>query len=96
MSTLELLARKKRDLLKAAAHHRALNLRVFGSVAGGEVRPDSDIDFLVDFAPEASLLDLVGLQQEIESILGRRAEVVTSESVSPFLRESIVRGVHPL
>lgn len=96
MNTLDLLAQKRSALLRAAAHHRALNVRIFGSVARGEDRPDSDIDFLVDFAPEASLLDLVGLQQEMESILGRHADVVTSDAVSPFLRERILREARPL
>lgn len=96
MDTLKLLARKKPELLRAASHHRALNLRIFGSVARGEDRPDSDIDFLVDFAPDASLLDLVGLQGEFESILGRRADVVTAEAISPFLRDRILREARPL
>lgn len=90
MSTLELLSQRKADLLRAAAHHGALSLRVFGSVARGEDRPASDIDFLVEFSPEASLLDLVGLQQEIEAILGRKADIVTPDGVSPFLRERIL------
>jgi predicted nucleotidyltransferase len=96
MNTLDLLAEKKPELLRAAAHHRALNVRIFGSVARAEDQPDSDVDFLVDFAPEASLLDLVGLQQEIEAILGRRADVVTPDAVSPFLRERILREARPL
>ena len=78
------------SLPHAAAAHKARNLRVFGSVARGEDQPDSDIDFLVDFEPAASLLDLVGLQQEIEALLGRRVDVVTPNGVSPFLRDRIL------
>lgn len=96
MNTLDLLAEKKTELLRAAAHHRASNVRIFGSVARGEDRPHSDIDFLVDFAADASLLDLIGLQQELESILGRRADVVTPDAVSPFLRERILTEARPL
>jgi uncharacterized protein with HEPN domain len=62
MNTLNLLAQKRPELLRAATHHRALNMRIFGSVARGEDQSDSDTDFLVDFAPEASLLDLLALQ----------------------------------
>ena len=90
MSTLELLSQRKPALLRAAAHHRAFSLRVFGSVARGEDKPASDIDFLVEFSPDASLLDLVGLKQEIEGILGRQADIVTPDGVSPFLREKIL------
>ena len=96
MSTLELLSERKTDLLRAAAHHRALSVRVFGSVARGEDEPASDIDFLVEFSPEASLLDLVALKQEIEEILGRKADIVTPEGVSPFLREKILGEARPL
>lgn len=90
MNTLELLSFKRPDLMRAAAHHRALSLRVFGSVARGEDGPGSDIDFLVEFSPEASLLDLVGLKQDIEALLGRTADIVTPDGVSPFLRERIL------
>lgn len=96
MSTLELLKQKKTELLRAIAHHRALSLRVFGSVVRGEDGPASDIDFLVEFSPEASLLDLVGLKQEIENMLGRRADIVTPDGVSPFLRERILEEARPL
>jgi uncharacterized protein len=96
MTTRELLARRRSELLAAAARHRASNLRVFGSVARGADRPDSDIDFLVDFDPQASLFDLVELKREIETLLGRSADVVTSESVSPFLKERILAEAQPL
>lgn len=91
MSTLEQLDRCRTQLMRLAAAHKARKLSVFGSVARGEDRPDSDIDFLVEFEPNASLLDLIGLQQDIESLLGRRADVVTPDSVSPLLKERIIR-----
>lgn len=47
MTTFEEVSRRKSELLRAAASHKARNVRVFGSVARGEDRPDSDIDFLV-------------------------------------------------
>ena len=90
MTTYEELSRRRTELLSAAAAHKARSLSVFGSVARGEDRPDSDIDFLVEFEPDASLLDLIGLQQDIEAMLGRRADVVTPNGVSPFLRDRIL------
>lgn len=96
MTTFEEVSRRKSDLLRAAARHKARNVRVFGSVARGEDRPDSDIDFLVDFDASASLLDLIGLQQDIEALLGRRADVVTPDGVSPFLRQRILAEARPL
>ena len=61
------LERKRDEILGIAARHGARNIRVFGSVARGEDRPASDIDLLVDMASDRSLLDLVGLQQDLES-----------------------------
>lgn len=96
MTTLERLNSKRTELMRVAAAHKARSLCVFGSVARGEDKPDSDIDFLVEFEADASLLDLIGLQQDIEALLGRRADVVTPNGVSPFLRERILREARPL
>ncbi len=56
MDIAELLASKKDEILRIAATHGARNVRVFGSVARGEARPDSDVDFLVDMEPGRTLL----------------------------------------
>jgi predicted nucleotidyltransferase len=96
MTTRELLARRRDELIAAAARHRASNLRVFGSVARGTDRPDSDVDFLVDFDAQASLFDLIELKEEIESLLGRSADVLTPDSISPFLKERILAEAQPL
>lgn len=96
MTTMDLLRLRREELLRAAAAHRAANVRVFSSFARGQDHGDSDIDFLVDFDAKASLLDLVGLKQEIERIIGRQADVVTEAAVSPFLRERILDEALPL
>lgn len=96
MKALEQLNRHRDNLLALASRHRATRIRIFGSVARGEDKPGSDIDLLVDFAPEASLLDLVGLQQDAEALLGRQVDVVTPEGMSPFLRERILADARPL
>jgi len=56
-----------------AASNRACNVRVFGSVARGEATPDSDIDFLVEFEPGASLMDVSGLHLDLEASSGVRS-----------------------
>ncbi len=96
MTVRELIAQRRDEVLRAAARHRARRIRLFGSAARGEERPDSDVDFLVDFEPNATLLDLVALKQELESLLGRQADVVTPAGISPFLRERILREAAPL
>jgi hypothetical protein len=84
------------EILAAATRHGAHNVRVFGSVARGNDTSDSDIDLLVEFDPERSLYDLVGLQLDIESLLGRRADVVTEGSLSTYLRDRILAEARPL
>jgi predicted nucleotidyltransferase len=97
MATIDdLLILNRERLLAAVARHHAHDLRVFGSVARGEERPDSDVDFLVDFEPDASLLDLIGLKEDFEAVLGRPADIVTAEGVSPFLRDRILKEAVPL
>ena len=68
----QLLEEKRGDILRVAAEHGAREVRVFGSVARGEADRESDIDFLVELDTGRSLLDLGGLQMELESLLGRR------------------------
>lgn len=65
------------EIVKLAANYRASNVRVFGSVARGEDRPGSDVDLLVEFAPDATLYDQVELAQDIEDLLGIHVDVVS-------------------
>jgi hypothetical protein len=61
-----------------ARRHRARSVSVFGSVARGEDSPGSDIDFLVEFEPGASLLDLMAIQDDLEALLACRVDVVSA------------------
>src|SRR5687768_11965291 len=60
--------------LSLATRHGARNVRVFGSMARGEARPDSDVDFLIDVEPGRTLLDVIALEQDLEALLGRPVE----------------------
>ena len=90
------LQRKRNDILRIAARYGARNLRVFGSVARGDDRTDSDIDLLVDMDPDCSLLDVVGLGQDLEDLLDRRVDVLTGASLHPALRDRILSESRPL
>ena len=81
--TLEGLRAQREEIVAAARRRRASNVRVFGSVSRGEARPSSDVDFLVDFDAEASLLDQVGLIQDLEELLGVGVDVVSSGGLRP-------------
>lgn len=96
MRTFDALRSRKMEILAAATRHGARNVRVFGSVVRGSDTSESDIDLLVEFEPERSLYDLVGLQLDIESLLGRRADVVTEGSLNAYLREQVLAEARPL
>jgi predicted nucleotidyltransferase len=77
------LAKHKTEIQKLASLHKALDVKVFGSVARGEDHPGSDLDLLVRFAPDASLFDQAGLAQDIEDILGIHVDVVSEGGLRP-------------
>lgn len=90
------LQEKRNDILMIAARHGARNVRLFGSAARGEDRPDSDLDLLVDMESGRSLLDLVGLAQDLEDLLLRKVDVLTDASIHPALRPRILANARPL
>lgn len=86
---LQLLRSRRDEILECAAGHGAANVRVFGSVARGETGAESDVDLLVKMESGRSLLDLVGLWQDLEDLLGTHVDVLSEGGVSPHLRERI-------
>ena len=66
-------------------------MRVFGSVARGEQRQDSHIDFLVDFEPGRSLLNLTGLLLDLEAVLDCKVDVVSARGLKPRLASEVMR-----
>ena len=90
--TLDEIRSGYRAQIAAAAERRgAHNIRVFGSVARGDQRRDSDIDFLVDFEPGRSLLDLTGLWLDLEAALGCKVDVVSSRGLKQRLASEAMR-----
>jgi predicted nucleotidyltransferase len=69
---------------------------LFGSLERGEARPGSDVDLLVDTDSGPSLMDLVGLGEDLEDLLGARVDVLGAAGVSTHLRERIVGDAVPL
>lgn len=90
MLTLDSLKSKREIILLCARRHGVVTLRVFGSVARGESKPGSDVDFLVSFEPNRSLLDEVGLMQELSRLLGVTVDVVSEDGISPYLRDQVL------
>jgi hypothetical protein len=73
------LRERREALLQASRSHGARHVRVFGSVARRDERPDSDVDFLVELDPERTLLDLVAFGHEASEILGMPVDVATAD-----------------
>jgi len=87
--------RRRRDLVAAAAAHGVTNLRVFGSVARGQDRPDSDVDLLADLPPGMGLLGLGRVEAELEDILGTRVDLVAG-TLKPEVRTRADQDLIPL
>ncbi len=93
----DLLAGKRDAILALADRYGASNVRVFGSVARGEARPDSDIDLLVDQDwARLSAWGGMALVVALEDLLGRKVDVATVEELKPRIRERVLREAVPL
>ena len=68
---------KRNEINDLVLRHHGRTVALFGSVARGDDTPESDIDFLVDFAPGSSLFDLMDLQEALEQLLGVSVDVVS-------------------
>jgi len=79
-----------------AARHGASEVRVFGSVARGEAREESDVDFLVELEPGRSLLDHAALVIDLQDLLARRVDVATVRGLRQDLRDRILAEAIPL
>ena len=92
----ELVHEKRQEILRVAAKYGARRVRVFGSAARGDADALSDLDFLVELEAGRSLLDLGGLQFELESLLGRPVDVVTERGLKARIRERVLREAVPV
>ena len=75
MGISELIATRRDAILATTARHGVTHIKVFGSVARGDARDDSDVDFLVEVGPKHSAFFPGGLVADLESLLGRRVDV---------------------
>ena len=78
-------------IVRVAEKHGATHVRLIGSFARGEARPDSDIDLLVTWAKGTSLFDQAALMDELENLLCRKVDIASDGWVKPQIRESVYR-----
>ena len=90
---LAYLRARRREILALAARHGGREVYVFGSVARGDARPDSDVDLLVAFEPGTSWIERSELREALSTLLdGRDVDVVPlRESSDPALRAALAR-----
>lgn len=96
MEVEKLISARRLQILELARQNGAYDVRLFGSVARGDPRPDSDIDFLVKLEAGRSLLDLARFLRELQSLLGRPVDVVTEAGLRPRIRPQVLRQARPL
>ena len=87
MTVNELGADKRATILAIAAKHGVTRVRVFGSFARGEARPDSDLDLLIEAGPQTPPWFPGGLLFDLEAEIGRRVDVVEESSLNPSIRD---------
>ncbi len=77
------------EIISILKKHGVKKISIFGSYARDEQTPVSDIDIIVEFIGEISLLEIVGIEQELYASLGRKVDLLTENSISPYLIDSI-------
>lgn len=81
------------DLRRFCERHGIRKLSLYGSTLKGTARPDSDIDLLVEFEPDAvpDLLQLVEMEEELGALVDRRVDLRTARDLSRHFRDKVIR-----
>jgi predicted nucleotidyltransferase len=91
MKPEKLIEERRGDILRISRLHGARSVRLFGSRVRRTPTEASDVDLLVELEPGSSLLDLVAIKQDLEDLLGCKVDVVTESSLSPYIREDVLK-----
>jgi uncharacterized protein len=87
---------KRSAVREVTGRFRAANPRVFGSALHGTDHDGSDLDLLVDALPGATLFDLGGLQDELETLLGVHVDLLTPEDLPTKVRDRVLAEAKPV
>lgn len=85
-------------LVEYCKQHQVRELSLFGSAVRGELRPDSDLDLLVDFEPDARIgfMTLGRMARELSELLGRPVDLVPKEGLKPTIRAAVLAEAEAL
>lgn len=81
----------KQKILPTLTRYGAKRAALFGSIVRGEMQTNSDVDILVEIGNELSLLDFIGIKQEIEDLLQRKVDLVEYSALKPLIRDAILQ-----
>jgi predicted nucleotidyltransferase len=81
----------KPKLIPILKRHQVSKASIFGSIAEGTAKKTSDLDILVEFSGEKSLLDLVALKLDLEAEVDRKVDVLTYRSLHPLIRDRVLK-----
>jgi predicted nucleotidyltransferase len=90
------LSSQREQVLEITARHRLSNVQVFGSVARGDERADSDIDLLVDVTPGVGIFELGRCRGELESLLGARVDLIPAADLKEGVAVEVAADARPL
>ena len=85
------LDQAKDTIVRVLQEHGVVHAGVFGSVAREESQEESDLDLVIEFQGDKTLLDLVAVKLDLEDVLGRRVDVLTYSALHPLLRQRVVK-----
>lgn len=94
--TLELVRERRSELQAAGMTLGVSNIRIFGSVARGDDRPDSDVDMLVDLREPVGLIGLARIEEAFSDIIGRHVEIVPTFALRSDASRTLLRNAVPL
>ena len=94
--SLEDIRRLRPQIMELAREYRGKQVSVFGSCVRGELREDSDIDFLVEFESNFRLTDIIRLTQRLEELVGRKVDVVPRHALRKELETFVLSEMQAL
>lgn len=95
MATIEEIKKILREEKTNLSRLGIERIGIFGSIIRGEARPDSDIDILIDLAPdsELTLFSLIEIEQRLSEKLDSKIDLVLSSDLKPYIAERVLSEV---